>query len=144
MKKTTTDIYILFICLLLIAAISLFSKPEVSSGLSLALVDSLNAPDNIYFDFGKSELKTEAFPILDQLAGELVDLPGSAIEVIGHTDDVGSYEFNLNLSERRAEAVKDYLVSKGCKPEQIITDGKGKIEPVNANISEVDRSLNRD
>ncbi len=135
--------YILFICLLLITAISLFSKPVGSSGLSTQLVDSLNSPANIYFDFGKSELRTEAFPVLDLLASELVDLPGSTIEVIGHTDDVGSYEFNINLSEKRAEAVKNYLVSKGCKPDQIITDGKGKSEPVTANISEEDRSLNR-
>ncbi len=143
MKNSKTDFYILFICLLLIAAISLLSEPVKSKGLSSELVDSLNSPANIYFEFGKSELRPESLPILDQLAAELVDLPGSTIEVIGHTDDVGSYEFNLNLSERRADAVMDYLVSKGCKPEQIITDGKGKSEPVNANISEEDRSLNR-
>ncbi len=147
MKDTKTDsflyFYILFICLLVIAVISLFTKPVRSKELSSEFLDSLNSPGNIYFDFGKSDLKPEATQILDQLAGELNGLPGSTIEVIGHTDDIGGFEFNQNLSERRAEVVKDYLVSKGCESEQIITNGKGKSEPVNTNISEEDRSLNR-
>ncbi|MCX7877799.1 MAG: OmpA family protein, partial [Ignavibacteria bacterium] len=129
--------------ILIVAALALMSSLSNSEVNSLSeFQDSLNT-EKIYFDFGKSELKPESFAILDRLTGLLKSNPELKIEITGHTDNIGSDEFNLRLSVERAEAVKNYLLSKGCSPKQIITQGKGKSEPVTNNSNNTERSLNR-
>lgn len=129
--------------ILIVAALILFSSLTNSEINSLSgFQDSLNT-EKVYFDFGKSNLKPESFAILDRLAKLLKSDPKLKIEITGHTDNIGSDQFNQKLSIKRAEAVKAYLISKGCSSEQIITSGKGKSEPVNNNSNHNERSLNR-
>lgn len=133
---------IIIFTLILLGAILLSSLTDAETN-ALSLLDSLNKADLIYFEFGSSDLKPESCEILDKLADDLKSNPGLKLQITGHTDNIGSDEFNLDLSLRRAQSVKDYLVLKGCDSENILTSGKGKSEPLNENTSEPDRTKNR-
>jgi hypothetical protein len=120
--------------------LSLFSNTE---NKNIALVDSLNTFQPVYFDYGSFELKSDSYDILDKLSVELKQNTNEKLYITGHTDDKGSESFNLELSEKRAIAVKEYLVSKGCIAGNIFTLGKGKSEPLNGNSNDTERYLNR-
>jgi OOP family OmpA-OmpF porin len=82
------------------------------------------------FDFDKAVLKPEGQEALDDFARNLEGVNYDLIIAVGYTDRIGSEAYNKNLSVRRAEAVKSYLVSRGISPDHIFTDGKGKANPV--------------
>lgn len=84
----------------------------------------------VYFDFDKSKLKQRGKEQLDSLAAALAAVPGATIQVSGHTDGLGAEAYNLQLGERRAKAVKSYLVSKGITAERISFESFGKCCPV--------------
>lgn len=86
--------------------------------------------DNIFYDYNKASLREESFPALDELVAMLNDNPYCTIELSAHTDRVGSQQYNLDLSQRRAQAVCDYLVSKGIAEDRLEPVGYGKSEPV--------------
>jgi OmpA-OmpF porin, OOP family len=97
------------------------------------------------FDFDKSIVKEQGKAELHNLS-ELIKSQGMSvgdIDVVGHTDNVGSEQYNQDLSARRALAVKDYLVSAGVDAGIIDVSGKGKSEPVASNDTEQGRALNR-
>jgi OOP family OmpA-OmpF porin len=98
---------------------------------------------DVFFDFDKSILKPEGKAKLDDLVGKLKSVALEVIIAIGHTDSVGSNEYNQKLSVRRAEAVKAYLVSKGIEPNRIYTEGKGKTQPIADNRTKEGRAKNR-
>ncbi|MCU0804637.1 MAG: OmpA family protein [Burkholderiales bacterium] len=85
---------------------------------------------DVLFDFDKAVLRPEGRAKLDDLVGKLKPIALEVIIAIGHTDRIGSKEYNQKLSVRRAEAVKAYLVSKGIEPNRIYTEGKGLTQPV--------------
>lgn len=85
---------------------------------------------DVFFDFDKAVLKPEGKSKLDDLVGKLKTTALEVIIAIGHTDSIGSKEYNQKLSVRRAEAVKAHLVSKGIEPNRIYTEGKGEKNPV--------------
>ena len=82
------------------------------------------------FDFDKAVLRPEGKAKLDELAGKAGQLNLEVILAVGHTDRLGSNAYNQRLSERRAAAVKTYLVSKGIETNRVYTEGKGKTQPV--------------
>ncbi len=82
------------------------------------------------FDFDKAVLKPEGMQRLDQLANQARAIKLEVVLAVGHTDRIGSDAYNQRLSERRAEAVKTYLVSRGVEANRIYTEGKGKTQPV--------------
>ncbi len=82
------------------------------------------------FDFNKSVLRPEGKAKLDELVAKANAIKLEVILVVGHTDRIGSAQFNQGLSERRAAAVKTYLVSKGIEANRVYTEGKGKTQPV--------------
>ena len=97
------------------------------------------------FDTGKADLKPQGRTKLDEVAGKLTD-PSVTIDsmiVTGHTDNVGSAASNQKLSERRAEAVKTYLVAKGLNGSKIRTQGKGLTQPIADNKTAQGRAQNR-
>jgi OOP family OmpA-OmpF porin len=103
----------------------------------------LNA--DTFFDFDKSVLKPEGRQTLDQLAQQ-VQSPTFGLEsiiAVGYTDSIGTVKYNLALSQRRAAAVKSYLVSKGIDPNRIYTEGKGKSNPIASNATAAGRAKNR-
>jgi OOP family OmpA-OmpF porin len=82
------------------------------------------------FDFNKAVLRPEGKAKLDELVAKANAIKLEVILVVGHTDRIGSAQFNQGLSERRAAAVKTYLVSKGIEANRVYTEGKGKTQPV--------------
>lgn len=95
----------------------------------LASINKPNIIENIFYDFDKATLRPESEEALDELVKLLADNPNITIEMASHTDRVGSEEYNLDLSERRAKAVIDYLISKGIAPERLQHQGYGKSRP---------------
>lgn len=95
------------------------------------------------FDSGKADLKPEGRAKLDQLASQLREVNYDAISVTGHTDNVGAAAANQRLSERRAEAVKAYLASRGVDAAKIRTSGRGLSAPVADNKTPQGRARNR-
>ena len=82
------------------------------------------------FDFDKAVLRPEGKAKLDDLVSKMAGVSLEVIIGVGYTDRIGSEKYNLGLSQRRAQAVKDYLVSKGIEPNRIYTEGKGMANPV--------------
>lgn len=99
--------------------------------------------ENVFFDFDKADLKPESLSSLRRLYDFLVQNPSVNIKIVGHTDNVGSAAYNHNLSLRRAESVRSYLVSRGLHPERALPEGRGDREPVRPNNSAENRALNR-
>jgi outer membrane protein OmpA-like peptidoglycan-associated protein len=99
---------------------------------------------NIYFDFDKATFQTESYTELNKLENMLRQNEGMIIEIAGHTDAVGTWAYNKFLSQKRAEAVKDYLTKKGIDTRRIRAVGYGKSKPLASNDDEDDgRELNR-
>ena len=96
-----------------------------------------------FFDFDKAVLKPEAKAKLDDLTGKLSGINLEVIIAVGHTDSVGSDEYNQKLSVRRAEAVKAYIISKGVEANRVYTEGKGEKQPVADNKTADGRAKNR-
>ncbi len=98
----------------------------------------------IYFDFASDQLKPESTPVLEEIAGVLKDNPDWKLTVSGHTDNVGGDAYNLDLSKRRAAAVKQALVTQyQVAPERLSTDGFGASRPVDTNDTLAGRARNR-
>ena len=85
--------------------------------------------DNIFYDYNEASLREESYPALDDLVQLLNDNPYCAIELSAHTDRVGGQPFNLDLSQRRAESVVDYLADQGIDPDRLTPVGYGKANP---------------
>lgn len=98
---------------------------------------------NINFDFDKSSIKVESYPILDHAIDVLKENPDMEILISGHTDSFGSDEYNEKLSERRVNSVYDYLTSNGINTNRITKMAFGEKQPVRENSSPVNRAYNR-
>lgn len=99
--------------------------------------------NNIFFDYGKFDLKPESVTELDKVSRFLTDNPAIKIEISGHTDNVGTEESNQMLSEKRAGSVSDYLGSKGIAKTRIKSIGYGSKKPLVENDTEANRQINR-
>ena len=95
------------------------------------------------FDFNSATLKPEFKPTLDKVADVLYNDPNQRIQVVGHTDSKGSEAYNQQLSERRAQATADYLITQGLAREQISVEGRGELEPRADNATVAGRAQNR-
>lgn len=99
--------------------------------------------EGIRFDNNKATIRPDSQPLLDSAAQVLVNYPKLGLEIIGYTDDRGRREKNVDLSQRRADAVRDYLAGKGVQRERLRTRGAGPDEPVADNKTTVGRAANR-
>jgi outer membrane protein OmpA-like peptidoglycan-associated protein len=111
-----------------------FSK--ISDGTSISL-------DNILFDFNKSSLLESSFAQLNKLHKILTEVSNLNVEIIGHTDSIGSADYNKDLSMKRAISVREYLISKGISADRFTCKGMGASEPLLPNTTEENRSKNR-
>ena len=103
----------------------------------------LNIPSDISFDTGRSDIKSNLRPILDQFANGLQNQPNTEVRIVGHTDSTGSDAINQPLSLDRADSARDYLSARGVDIRRIIVAGRGSREPVADNSSEAGRARNR-
>jgi len=99
--------------------------------------------NNLFFDFGKVNLRSESFAELDRLAQFLAETPTISIELSGHTDNVGTDASNKTLSQERVNAVKVYLINKGVADSRMKAVGYGKSKPIASNSTEEGRQKNR-
>lgn len=103
----------------------------------------MNLGDSIEFDFDEADLRPENRELLSRIAGVLLSVENFSIQVYGHTDDVGSVEYNRELSERRADAVRRYLIEAGVDEDLIQSKGFGKSAPLVEGTDEEARQRNR-
>lgn len=97
----------------------------------------------VQFDVGRNSLKTESFPVLNQIVDILNNNPAYGIAISGHTDSTGDTFKNLDLSESRAKSCYDYLISRGVSPDRLTYVGYGEARPIATNATNQGRSLNR-
>jgi outer membrane protein OmpA-like peptidoglycan-associated protein len=109
---------------------------------ALGLVMNLGS-DTIRFDFDKAVLRVENRELLSRIAGVLLTSDDYRVQVYGHTDDIGTEAYNQELSERRAQTVRDYLVEAGIDPKIISSKGFGKSNPLVPGNSPEARATNR-
>ena len=109
---------------------------------ALGIVMNLGS-DYLKFEFDKAELKPEDRELLSRVAGILLTSHEYTVSVNGHTDDVGSAEYNQKLSERRAQAVRDYFEEAGLSPQILSVTGHGKERPLVTGTSDEARAKNR-
>jgi len=98
---------------------------------------------NVFFNTGKWEVKDDSYAELSRLVLLLNDVPGLKIEISGHTDNIGAESFNELLSQRRADAVVNYLVEKGVRKNRLSAKGYGQSNPVDSNDTAEGRASNR-
>lgn len=103
----------------------------------------LTVDSEVSFDFAKADIKAAFRPSLEKLAGLLIKYDRTIVHVVGHTDSVGSDDYNQRLSERRARAVGDFLAAEGVPRDRLRTEGRGESEPRESNATEAGRQLNR-
>ncbi|MDB5966806.1 MAG: hypothetical protein JWQ72_3306 [Polaromonas sp.] len=103
----------------------------------------LDIPSDVSFDVGRADIRSNFAPVLSQFATSLNQNPASTVTIIGHTDSTGSDAINNPLSVQRANATRDYLVSRGVAGARIGTDGRGSREPVADNGTQAGRDKNR-
>ncbi|WKN31062.1 OmpA family protein [Porifericola rhodea] len=113
----------------------LFLKP-IEVGASVRL-------NNIFFDYNKASLRPESYPELDKVVEFLNENPKLEVEIAGHTDDRGSDDYNLTLSQGRAESVVKYLVDNWIEQERVKAQGYGESKPEVPNDSDENRQVNR-
>jgi outer membrane protein OmpA-like peptidoglycan-associated protein len=98
---------------------------------------------DVLFDFNKYTLKPGAREKMAKVSGILLAYPGLKIQVEGHTDAVGSDEYNMKLSQQRADSVRDYLVAQNVPAASVTAVGYGKANPVASNDTAAGRQQNR-
>lgn len=130
------------------AAAPASSEPAASAPAEIAAIESRHEPfslgEKAQFDFDQAVLKAEDKQRLDAAITQLKTLPEDAtIRITGYTDNIGSEEYNLGLSMRRAEAAQEYLVNKGIDRKRIVIAGMGASNPVASNATAEGRAMNR-
>lgn len=104
---------------------------------------TLNMPSSITFGLNSADLNAQFYNALDGVSMVLKEYDKTVVEVAGHTDSSGSDQYNLGLSERRAQAVAGYLSSHGVKSQRLLPIGAGETHPVASNDTEQGRASNR-
>ena len=109
--------------------------------------DSATAPrvvlEGVYFDSGNAKLRPESLPRLQNVVEYMTHKKSARIEISGHTDNVGNPKANKDLSERRAQVCREYLVSKGIDSARVVAVGNGEERPIASNDTEEGRQKNR-
>ena len=90
---------------------------------------------DMFFDFDSATIKPGAYAELDRVAKVLNDYPQTMIQIQGHTDSSGAEDYNMALSERRANAVRDALIQRGVDPERLTTIGFGESQPISSSAA---------
>lgn len=103
----------------------------------------LDIPSDLSFDSGQYRIKPGLHAVLDRFASTLNQNPVTTVRIIGHTDNVGSDAANNLLAVNRADATRDYLVSRGVESKRISIDGRGEHEPIADNATAEGRAKNR-
>ncbi|MGB3624323.1 MAG: OmpA family protein [Henriciella sp.] len=104
---------------------------------------ALTMPSSVTFSVDSAQLKPEFYGPLNDVAATLVDYPSTSVDVVGHASSDGPDDYNMQLSERRANSVSNYLVNQGVQPVRIRSYGMGENQPVASNDTAAGRAANR-
>jgi peptidoglycan-associated lipoprotein len=105
------------------------TSTDFTTEIYLPPIDKPIAVDNIFFDFASADLRPESMVSLDKLVETLNDNPTITIELSSHTDFRGNDDFNMELSQRRAQSVVNYLITKGIATNRLFAKGYGESQP---------------
>ena len=103
----------------------------------------LDIPAQLTFDVNRADIRANLYPVFNDIAKVLRDYEKTMLVVAGHTDDTGPYQYNMNLSQQRADSVKQYLIAQNVQAIRIETQGYGPNYPVVPNTSDANRTQNR-
>jgi peptidoglycan-associated lipoprotein len=117
------------------------AEPSIVPGSEEDLVK--NVGDKVFFDFDKSNLRSDARATLDKQAAWLAKYSNVNVQIAGNCDERGTEEYNIALGQRRANAARDYLVAKGTAASRITTISYGKDRPIALGHTEQDYAMNR-
>lgn len=100
-------------------------------------------PGNITFATDSAQISSNFYTSLNNLANSFRQYDQNTVEIVGHTDSTGARDYNMSLSQRRAQSVADYLIAQGVSSARVTTRGAGPDQPVASNANEAGRSQNR-
>ncbi len=103
----------------------------------------LDIPAQLTFEINRSDIRSNLYPVFNDIAKVLREYEKTMLVVAGHTDDTGPYQYNMNLSQQRADSVKQYLIAQNVQAIRIETQGYGPNYPIVPNSSETNRAQNR-
>lgn len=110
----------------------------------VVLADRVDIRDKVFFDLDSAVITAVSYPILDDVAATLDNHAElRLVEVQGHTDDQGAEDYNQDLSQRRAEAVRKYLIAQGVEPDRLVARGYGETQPLQPGTTADARDVNR-
>ena len=112
-------------------------------GKAIAFLPPVPIDHTVYFELDTTTLTPESEALIDRVLAEIVSYPAAEVVVVGHTDTQASDGYNLGLSQRRAELMRDYLVERGVKPEIITLEARGERDLLVKTADNVDEPLNR-
>lgn len=104
---------------------------------------SLGLPERLLFDFNAAEISAQKKNEITQLASQLHKFKLNKVKIVGHSDNVGDPDYNLKLSEKRAESVAQIFLANQFQPQNIQTIGKGSTQPISQTDTEESRAANR-
>ncbi len=125
-------------------AMDIVLRPAAKEKLVEVSTEEIKITDYVHFETGAAKILPRSFNVLDQVVAVIFENPQiKNVQIQGHTDDVGSAELNLELSQKRADAVRAYFIEKGVAAERLSAKGFGSQQPLLPNTSNRNRSLNR-
>lgn len=125
-------------------AMDIVLRPAAKEKLVEVSTEEIKITDYVHFETGAAKILPRSFNVLDQVVAVIFENPQiKNVQIQGHTDDVGSADVNLELSQKRADAVRAYFIDKGVAPERLTAKGFGSQQPLLPNTSNRNRSLNR-
>lgn len=117
--------------------------PQISMNACKQRIQAIGASDQVYFTSGSAELETKSYPLLNAIADTIRSCPGMTVRIEGHTDNVGGEDYNLSLSDRRAQSVVTYLTVNGIADDRLKAEGFGEARPIADNATRRGRWKNR-
>ncbi len=125
------------------ASVKSYVLADLAEEELLQLTTSLDEFSDAYFEFDDYKIGEASYPIMDQVVDIMKKYPNIKLEIAAHTDNVGSFEYNMTLSQKRTQSMVDYLVNKGVQPSRLIGKGYGESRPIANNNTEKGRMINR-
>jgi len=125
------------------ASVKSYVLADLAEEELLELTSSFGEFSDAYFEFDDFKIGDASYPILDRVMDIMMNYPGIKLEIEAHTDNMGSFEYNMNLSQKRAQSMVDYLVEQGVEAYRLIGKGYGESRPITSNTTEEGRSINR-
>ena len=125
------------------ASVKSYILADLAEEELLQLTSALGNFSDAYFEFDNYRIGEASYPILNEIVNIMNRYPALRLEIAAHTDNVGSFEYNMTLSQQRAQSMVDYLVSKGIEAERLLGKGYGESRPIAPNTTEKGKMLNR-